>query len=79
MYIMYTYINIYIYILCASTCTCKHILIVIIRVYLCIGAGVPSPNCSNGDDQYPLATCQLGTTRGLALGVYLIIGMYILR
>ena len=47
--------------------------------YFAIGAmsaaGVPNPPCENGDDQYPSATCSLGTVRGFALGFYLIVGV----
>jgi hypothetical protein len=48
-------------------------------IYFAVGAmsaaGVPSPPCVNGDDLYPDASCQLGTLRGFALGIYLIVGV----
>lgn len=48
-------------------------------LYFAVGAmsaaGIPNPSCSNGDDEFPLATCQLGPFRGCALGVYLIVGV----
>jgi len=48
-------------------------------LYFAVGAmsaaGIPVPSCLNGDDEFPLATCQLGPFRGCALGVYLIVGV----
>jgi hypothetical protein len=48
-------------------------------IYFAVGAmsaaGVPNPPCLNGDDLYPEASCQLGTVRGFALGMYIIIGV----